>query len=167
MNTLKTLAILAVCFGIVFIACNSKPSAPPAGKKVGENAGNGGLLTIAEVEAASGKTGLKLIPRDLTKGAVGNLNFAMADGEMIAMLVIADMNIFNQWKDAKIYNQGAINGVGDEAYKAPVGMVQFIVFFRKGTKVASISSFMDLRNAVPYLSIEKLTGLAKIVASRL
>ncbi len=166
----KLYAVVAACLLVALVACNNKPAPGVANtgeRKTGNVAGAGSLLTIADVEKVSGKTGLKLVPRDPTKGAGGDLNFATADDKMLAMLVVADMSIFTQWKGHTTYNAGAIPGVGDEAYKGPGGPTQYLVFFRKGEKVASVSSFMDMATAKPYLSMDQLTVLAKLVASRL
>ncbi len=166
----KQFVVLAACLLVCLVACNNKPApgVTNAGERAtGNVAGAGSLLTIVDVEKASGKAGLKLVPRDPTKGAGGDLNFATADDKMLAMLVVADMSIFAQWKGHATYNAGAIPGVGDEAYKGPGGPTPYLIFFRKGEKVVSVSSFMDMATAKPYLSIGQLTELAKLVASRL
>jgi len=47
---------------------------------------------------------------------------------MYAMFVIADMNVYDQWKTGEKYVHEKLSGIGDEAYSAPEGPVQFIVF---------------------------------------
>lgn len=164
----RIMACIVVLMMALFIACEQgqqpKQETP---KKVEDIPGAGELLTVKDVEQVSALAGIKLVPRDPKIGAGGHLNFATADGKLLTMLVIADMDIFNQWKTGPNYVQQAVTGVGDEAYLAPKGRDPYIIFFRKGNKVASISSFLNETTAKPYFSIAQLTELAKIVVPRM
>jgi hypothetical protein len=129
-------------------------------------AGKINLLTIADMEKVSGMSGINLVDKGSLPGAGGSLNFALND-KMYAMLVIADMNVYDQWKTGEKYVHEKLSGIGDEAYSAPEGPVQFIVFFRDGSKVASVSSFVNFETGDPYLSLKQLSDLARIVAARM
>jgi hypothetical protein len=129
-------------------------------------AGKINLLTIADIENISGMKGIKLVEKGSLPGAGGSLNFAAKD-KMYAMLVIADMSVYDQWKTGEKYIHEKLSGIGDEAYSAPDGPVQFIVFFREGSKVASVSSFVNYETGDPYLSVKQLSELARIVVNRM
>ena len=43
-------------------------------------------LTVQDVEKITGLQGVKLVPRDPSKGAGGDLNFANKDGKLILMV---------------------------------------------------------------------------------
>jgi len=129
-------------------------------------AGKINLLTIADIENISGMKGIKLVEKGSLPGAGGSLNFAAKD-KMYAMLVIADMSVYDQWKTGEKYIHEKLSGIGDEAYSAPDGPVQFIVFFRDGNKVASVSSFVNYETGDPYLSVKQLSELARIVVNRM
>jgi hypothetical protein len=129
-------------------------------------AGKINLLTIADVENVSGMSGIKLVEKGSLPGAGGSLNFAAKD-KMYAMLVIAEMSVYDQWKTGEKYIHEKLSGIGDEAYSAPDGPVQFIVFFREGSKAASVSSFVNYETGDPYLSVKQLSELARIVVNRM
>jgi hypothetical protein len=186
MKTQKTTLVLSVIMSFMLLlitsACGDKSdSAEEKGQQLQEKekeliesgkqgvedlAGKINLLTIADIEKVSGVSGIKLVDKGSLPGAGGSLNFALNE-KMYAMFVIADMNVYDQWKTGEKYIHEKLSGIGDEAYSAPDGPVQFIVFFREGTKVASVSSFVNYETGDPYLSMEKLSDLARIVVSRM
>ena len=186
MKTQKTTLVLSVIMSFMLLlitsACGDKSdSAEEKGQQLQEKekeliesgkqgvedlAGKINLLTIADIEKVSGVSGIKLVDKGSLPGAGGSLNFALND-KMYAMFVIADMNVYDQWKTGEKYVHEKLSGIGDEAYSAPEGPVQFIVFFRKGTKVASVSSFVNFDTGDPYLNIKQLSELAKIAVSRM
>lgn len=177
-----TLAIISFMLIIFFSACGDKSdSADERGEQLQEKekeliesgkqgvedlAGKINLLTIADIEKVSGMSGIKLVDKGSLPGAGGSLNFAMND-KMYAMFVIADMGVFNKWKTMEGYAVDKIPNIGDEAYSAPGGKTQFVVFFREGSKVGSVSSFINFDTGDPYLSIEQLSHLAKTAVKRM
>jgi hypothetical protein len=185
MKTQKTTLVLSVIMSFILLlitsACGDKSdSAEERGQQLQEKeliesgkqgvedlAGKINLLTIADIEKVTGLPGVKLVPRNPKIGAGGDLNFATADDNLLVMLVVADMDIFNQWKTGKNYVYKQLTNIGDEAYSAPGGGVQYIVFFKSGNEVASISSFLNLQTGDPLLTINQLSELAKIAVSRM
>ena len=187
MKTQKTTLVLSVIMSFMLLlitsACGDKSdSAEEGGQQLQEKekeliesgkqgvedlAGKINLLTIADIEKVTGLPGVKLVPRNPKIGAGGDLNFATADDNLLVMLVVADMDIFNQWKTGKNYVYKQLTNIGDEAYSAPGGGVQYIVFFKSGNEVASISSFQNFETGEALLTIEQLSELARIVASRM
>jgi hypothetical protein len=186
MNTQKSKLVFSVVIAfmlmIIISACGDKgDSTKEKGQQLQEKekkliesgkqgvkdlSGKINLLTTADIESVSGMKGIELVEKGSLPGAGGSLNFALND-KMYAMLVIADMKIFDQWKNTQDYVFERLSNIGDEAYSAPKRPVQFIVFFRDGSKVASVSSFVNFETGDPYLSMKQLSELAKIAVSRI
>ena len=124
------------------------------------------LLTIADVESVTGVKGVKLVPKDIRRGAGGDLNFAKTDGSLLVML-IAMPGMYDMWKSQKVLYNAAVSGVGDEAFNGPAGAIQYVIYFRKGKNSGSISSFVSPSDMKPVLSQDQLKALAKIVNSRM
>lgn len=185
MKTQKTKLVLSIMISIMltifFSACGDKSdSAEEKGKQLQEKeneliegkqvykdlTSKADFLTPADIESVSGLKGIKLVEQGSLPGAKGSLNFALND-KMYAMFVIADMDLFNEWKTMEGFTKDKLSGIGDEAYTAPGGKTQFVVFFRKGNKVGSISSSLDIETVEPYLTVEQLSQLAKIAVNRM
>lgn len=186
MKTQKTtlvLSIIVLFILLIFIsACGDKNnSAEERGQQLQEKekdlieagklgvkdlTGKVNFLTPADIESVSGLKGIKLVEKGSLPGAGGSLNFALND-KMYAMFVIADMDVFNEWKTMEGYAVDKLSGIGDEAYTAPGGKTQFVVFFRDGNKVGSVSSFLNSDTFEPYFTIEQLSQLARIAVSRM
>ena len=186
MKTQKTILIISVIMSfmllLVISSCGDKSdSAEERGQQLQEKekeliesgkqgvkdlTGKVDFLTSADIESVSGLKGIKLVEKGSLPGAGGSLNFALND-KMYAMFVIADMNVYDQWKTGEKYVHEKLSGIGDEAYSAPEGPVQFIVFFRDGSNVASVSSFVNFDTGDPYLNLKQLSDLARIVAARM
>ncbi|MHB1134468.1 MAG: hypothetical protein ACYC4L_19015 [Chloroflexota bacterium] len=132
------------------------------------------LLTVADVEKATGLTGLKLIDKNAQTGAGGDVNVANKDGELILMLALSSSSAFDKMKDDKKYSTGPVSGVGEGAFGIPNtitnGAEPLGIAFRKGSQAATLSSFLDMNSAkmskmlVPY---DKMLELAKLVVSRM
>jgi hypothetical protein len=119
---------------------------------------------VADVESVSGLQGFQLVARDPRKRAMGDLNFAKADGSMLLMVRFGDTDTFKQWKaQAGLYN-AAVGGVGNEAFNGPKGTA---LYLRKGSHSVSLSSFLNSDTMKPWLSQEQLVSLAKIILSRM
>ncbi len=124
-------------------------------------------LTGGDVEKISGMKGIRSVPRGSVAGAGGDLNFADASGELILMVQFTDAANFNGFKSR--YAQGAVSGVGDQAVKgaAMPGMPDNLLAFAKGTRCVVLTAFGDFVKGKVYLTIDQLTALGKVIASRL
>lgn len=161
LSSLTVAAVLAatVIASANLLAASGNPQAPTAAAQK--------LLTIAEVEGIAGVKGVKLIPKDISKGAGGDLNFANADGSMLLMVITQPASTYKDWKAQSVLVKGPVSGVGDEAFSGPAGAMQYVIYFRKGDHAASISSFFNNTTMKPLLSQDQLKAAAKIVAGRL
>jgi hypothetical protein len=127
------------------------------------------LLTVKDVEKATGIQGIKLISRNAAMGAGGDLNFTKEDHTMFLTVAIQDSSMYEKWKSEEGFFHASVSGIGDEAFEGPSeGEHRYILIFRKGKKAVSISSFFDMTGGgKPFLSQEQLRALAKIMISRL
>jgi hypothetical protein len=135
------------------------------------------LVTPADVEKISGLTGIKLVPRDPSKGAGGDLNFATQDDSLVLMVLVSGSSLYKQSKEETGYFHADVSGIGDEAFDGPADAKNyfappggkadpFLLAFRKGTSMVTMSSFLG-PDQKAYFSQEKLRELAKLVASRM
>jgi hypothetical protein len=149
---------------IVLICClNSGYSAPPATEPSFDR-----CLTAADIEKAIGLAGVKAIARQSKPGATGQLNFVTRDGYLLLMVQFENADLFNKSKAMKSYFKGSLPGIGEEAFFGPAADPQYILYFRKGKYCVSLSSFFNFAaGGKPYLAVESLSKLARIIAVRL
>jgi hypothetical protein len=124
-------------------------------------------LTGADIEKATGMKGIKPIPRGSAAGAGGDLNFTDGSGELILMIQFADVKNFAGFKSK--YAKGAVSGVGEQAIQggSMPGMADNLLAFTKGAHCVVLTAFGDFINKKVYLTIDQLTALGKLIASRL
>jgi len=126
------------------------------------------LLTAADVEQVSGKTGVKAVPADSQAGAGGDLNFADETGELIVMANFGDAAWFAAMKDSANY-RGPVQGVGEEAFNGPtedMGPKIYQLGAFEGQTGVLLTSFLDPGEGEPILPQPKLEELAAIVLER-
>jgi hypothetical protein len=125
------------------------------------------FLTVTDVQKVSGLSGIKIVPKDPSKGAGGDLNFATTDGNMVMMANFSSASYFRKQPS---FIKAPVAGVGEEAYSCPKDDPQYILYFRKGNFCVTLSSFfnMDSSSKSPtMLTMYQLIALGKIVAPRL
>ena len=107
-------------------------------------------------------------PRELP-GAGPGLNFATADNKLVLMVNAGDAAQYARAKEQKTpvpLFHAAVHGIGDEAFDAPSGTLQYVIYLRKGANSASITTYLD-RGMTPRIPRAQLEAIAKLVASRL
>lgn len=165
---LSFFAVAALAFACLTSFATPASSTQQASKPDAASANYQKLLTISDVESATGVKGLKLVPRNAAKGAAGDLNFAKADGSLLLMAQFGNADLFKQWKAQEGFYNAAVSGVGDEAFNGPKGGIgPYVLFLRKGAHSVGLSTYLDADTMKPMLSQDQLRALAKIVASRL
>ncbi len=124
-------------------------------------------LTPGDVEKATGLKGVTPVPRGSAAGAGGDLNFANAAGDLMLMVQFADAKNFAGVK-AK-YGKAAVSGIGDQATAGASmpGMGDNMIAFTKGAHCVVLTAFGDFVNKKVYLTMDQLTAVAKVIASRL
>ena len=125
-------------------------------------------LAAADIEKVSGLTGVKLVPKDPTKGAGGNLNFATSDDKLIVMVQIVDKSFYEGYKE--YFTCTELKGLGDQAMKGasiPNGPENLVVF-TKGNTCVALTVFINMNDmSKNMLSVEQTAELAKIIEGRM
>jgi hypothetical protein len=124
-------------------------------------------LAPADVEKVGGIKGARSIPRGSVAGAGGDLNFADDSGELVLMIQFADVKSFAGFKTK--YARGVVSGVGDQAIQGASmpGMADNLLAFTKGARCVVLTAFGDFVNKKVYLTVDQLTALGRLIASRL
>jgi len=125
-------------------------------------------LTIADVEKASGSSGVKQVARGSMTGAGGDLNFAGPDGKLLLMVNFATATLYDSAKKNQTVFHALVPDLGDEAFDAPPGAMQYVLYVKKGTKAMSVTSFISTtRPYAPKLTLDQLKALARVVLPRI
>lgn len=135
-------------------------------------------LTVADVEKVTGLTGVHVVTPRSQPGAGPGLNFADSDNKLILMVNFGTDALYRRARAQTEMTVGSakvpmvlyhadVGGIGDEAFDSPPGPVQYVIYLRKGTKAASITTYFDSSGKKTRLSIEQLKTIAKTVAARL
>jgi len=128
------------------------------------------LLTATDVSKVTGLSGVQLVPRNPSKGAGGDLNFALPNGKQMLMVTFLDTDAYNQSKAQKSVYGGDVKDLGDDAFIGKVMGTESILYFRKGARGAALSSFIDTDKGwpgSPYVNQQQLRQLAALILSRM
>lgn len=124
------------------------------------------LLTIADVEQVTGLKGLKLVESGSNDEAVGRLNFATADGVLVATMNIGDGTAFDQSMQGMYFSEIA-TGTGSMCYVGPskqVSPVLTIFAAAQGDHAVIMRTFLkkqgDTETWISIDDLQKLVGLA-------
>jgi hypothetical protein len=159
MKKMKMLVLLMMVF--VFVT-GSVWSAPRKVTKAD-------LLTAADITKVSGLAGAKLVPKNPSKGAGGDLNFATSEDKMIVMVQVVNKRDYVGYQkiDVKVT---AIKGLGDQAMQGATSTYTppNQVVFTKGNTCIALTVFGDPKDfGKNMLTIEQTIELAKIIISRM
>jgi hypothetical protein len=131
------------------------------------------LLLPQDVEQASNFLGVKLVPEDPMTGALGKLNFALPRGPVVLMLNGQDVDVreFAKQKETgsfKAQYAFRFKGLGDDAYEGPAQKGNlYVLAFQKGNHWVTLTAGWSRRENKPFLSMEQLQELAKLILKRL
>ena len=122
-------------------------------------------VTVQDVEKITGLHGVKLVPRDSSKGAGGDLNFADKDGKLILMVqrMLSSDALYSQTKKMKDTVKADISGVGDAAFIGPAGNLQYFVSFKKGKGSGSVATFLTFTGTL--LPMDQVKKVAQLIAA--
>ena len=135
-------------------------------------------MTVADVEKATGIQGVHLVAPQSQPGAGPGLDFVGPDNKLILMVNFGTDALYRRAHDQKEMKIGStttpmvlfhadVPGIGDEAFDSPPGPVQYVIYLRKGTKAASLTTYFDASGKKTRLTMEQLKALARIAADRL
>jgi hypothetical protein len=126
-------------------------------------------LKPGDFEKATGLKGVKSVAKQSLPGAGGDLNFATADDKLIVMIQVVGKSNYPGYK--KYFFKADIKGLGEEAMEGTTipGQVSNLVAFTKGTECVALTAFGDAASGGKknMLTVAQLTGLAKLIASRM
>ena len=121
-------------------------------------------LSVADVEKVTGLSGIRQVPRNAE--ADGDLNFARQDGKIILSVSIYPASAYASAKSSKEGFKSTVKGIGEEAFIGPADGPPFsILAFRKGANMVIINT--ELESGSTRLTMEQLTAIAKLMASRM
>jgi len=122
-------------------------------------------LSVADVQKVAGIAGVKMAPK--TEEADGDLNFAREDGKVILSASFYPASAFAGARSSKSGFKSMLKGVGEEAFVGPVeGPTLYILAFRKGNHTVVINTELEDKGT-PRLSLDQLTAIARLIASRM
>ena len=133
-------------------------------------------LSVAEVEKVTGIKGVRIVAPGSQPGAGPGLDFAGPDNTLIVMVNVGPAALYTRARTQKEMEVGGqtypmelfhanVPGVGDEAFDSPPGDTQYVIYLRKGTQAATVSTYLS--HGQPVLTMAQLTALAKFVAGHI
>jgi hypothetical protein len=133
------------------------------------------IITAADVEKATGLSGVKQVPRQKAvdgitqnKFLTGDLNFIRSDSQPIIEVQFRPSFAFDQFKGDSGFIKAPVPGLGDEAYTSPAFDPQTTVNFKKGAYFVAVSTHIDPRDKKrSVLKIDQVIAVARIIASRM
>jgi hypothetical protein len=122
-------------------------------------------LSVADVQKITGLTGIKQVAR--SEEADGDLNFASQDGNIILAVSIYAASAYSSARSSKQGFKSSLPGVGEDAFVGPAdGPPLYILAFRKGAFTVVINTELENKTAAR-LTMDQLTAIAKLMASRM
>lgn len=121
-------------------------------------------LTVADVEAVSGLTGVALVAKQAIPGAGGDLNFVRADRKLLLIVNIADASNYTEAK-RQFDKITLVPGIGDEAFTPDA--FAWVLYGRKGGRFFGLGSGLDPASGNPILSPGQLQRLGKVIVGRI
>ena len=151
-------------------APSTADTTPTPGSMVGSNPDVSALITVADVEKATGLTGLRTVTSEQDPNALGRVNVATEDGTLVLMVNIGDRFAFDDSKAGMNFGV-ALGGLGDDAYMGPspeVSKVKSIVAARVGDHAIIVRTFArsGAADATTWLTTAQLEQLARLILSR-
>jgi hypothetical protein len=147
----------------------SSTTSATAGEMKSSNPNPSTLLTITDVEKTSGLSGLKLVKEGSSTNAVGRLNFAMADGTLVAIMNIGDAVAFNAAMQGMYFSK-VTTGTGDMCFVGPSSQVSpTLTLFAaaKGDHAVIMKTFLkEKTGTATWVSIEQLQALVGLALQR-
>ena len=124
-------------------------------------------LSAADVEKATGLKSVKL-SYSTQKDSVGYLQFKNKEGKQILIARFNRASSFNKAKVKKMGGvKGEIKGLGEDAYYGPDINLPNVLSFKKGKVSVELSAVMNWKDVKPYLTINQLKALGRIIAARI
>ena len=118
----------------------------------------GKYLTVADVEKATGLTGVTVTETD------NQLKFKLK--QTILQVQFQGQKVYKLNKETPGYVKAEISGVGEEAFIGPVVNLPYVLIFRQKDYCVRLTDYMDSDGKF-VLTMDQLIALGKIIASRI
>lgn len=169
---MKKVAVLflSLVLGLALLGCGGGEKSPASASKeqgtavqkstAAESNKYGKYLTVAEVEQATGLTGLKAAEKDLT------LSFVDGSNQVVYEVRFYGSDFYEQEVGGNLTYYTDVPGVGDKAAIC-IPDSPYRLTFAKGDKVLMTQTLTKNKDGQWLVTEEQLVALAKILASRL
>jgi hypothetical protein len=145
-------------FTIIVICCCSAVAAETFDK----------YISAADIEKVTGFQDVKL-SKNSQHGSAGTLEFKNKEGKTILSVKFNKSSLYDRAEKAKVVNvKGDIKGIGEDAfYASNFSDSPNYLCFKKGNFSVDLAAFVKREDGKPFLTLEQLKELAKIIASRI
>ena len=125
-------------------------------------------ISAADIEKVTGLQDVKL-SKSSQHGSAGTLQFKNKEGKTILEVKFNKSSLYDRSEKAKIVNvKGDIKGIGEDAfYASNFSDSPNYLCFKKGKFSVDLAAFVKREDGKPFLTIEQLKELAKVIASRI
>jgi hypothetical protein len=125
-------------------------------------------ITAADIEKVTGFQDVKL-SKSSEHGSAGTLEFKNKEGKTILTVKFNKSSLYDRAEKAKVVNvKGDIKGIGEDAfYGSNFSDSPNYLCFKKGKFSVDLAAFIKREDGKPFLNLEQLKELAKIIASRI
>jgi hypothetical protein len=145
-------------FAIIVICCCSAVAAETLDKYV----------TAADIEKVAGFQDVKL-SKNSQHGSAGTLQFKNKEGKTILEVKFNKSSLYDRSEKVKVVNvKGDITGIGEDAfYASNFSDSPNYLCFKKGKFSVDLAAFVKREDGKPFLTLEQLKSLARIISSRI
>jgi len=125
-------------------------------------------ITAVDIEKVTGLQDVKL-SKSSQHGSAGTLQFKNKEGKTILEVKFNKSSLYDRSEKAKVVNvKGDIKGIGEDAfYASNFSDSPNYLCFKKGKFSVDLAVFVKREDGKPFLTLEQLKALAKIIASRI
>ena len=145
-------------FAIIVIWCCSAVAAETFDK----------YISAADIEKVTGLQDVKL-SKSSQHGSAGTLQFKNKEGKTILEIKFNKSSLYDRSEKAKVVTvKGDITGIGEDAfYASNFSDSPNYLCFKKGKFSVDLAAFVKREDGKPFLTLEQLKSLARIISSRI
>jgi hypothetical protein len=125
-------------------------------------------ITVADIEKVTGFQDVKL-SKNSQHGSAGTLQFKNKEGKTILEVKFNKASLYDRSEKVKVVNvKGDVTGIGEDAfYASNFSDSPNYLCFKKGKFSVDLAAFVKREDGKPFLTLEQLKALARIIASRM
>lgn len=124
-------------------------------------------LSAADIEKVTGFKEV-MLSKSSQQGSAGSLQFKNKDGKVILLVRFNSPSFYNKAEATKLGQiKGEIKGIGEDAYYGPNVATPYMLSFKKNKLYVELTAYINSKDVMPFLTMEQLKALGKIIASRI